>query len=40
MLLGSIFLYLIWPLLILVSYVVSGWAINKFDTNLQKERKV
>ena len=39
MLLGSIFLYLIWPLLILVGYVVSGWAINKFDSNLQSKEQ-
>jgi hypothetical protein len=37
MLLGSLFLYLIWPLIIVVAYVVAKWAIDKFEANIKTE---
>ncbi len=39
MLLGSIFLYLIWPLLILAGYVISNWALNKFESNVKADEE-
>ena len=38
MLLGSLFMYLIWPLIILVAFVVSKWAIDKYETNFENKK--
>jgi len=37
MLLESLFLYLIWPVVIFGGYFVSIWALSKFESNLEAE---
>ena len=39
MLLGSLFLYLVWPLTILVAYVAARWAIDKFEAKHEESDK-
>jgi len=39
MLLGSLFLYLIWPLIVVAGYVISNWALHKFESNVKAAEK-
>lgn len=39
MLLESLFLYLIWPVVIFGGYFVSVWALSKFEANLEAEKE-
>lgn len=39
MLLGSIFLYLILPLVVLAGYVISNWALHKFESNVKADEE-
>lgn len=39
MLLSSLFLYLIWPLVVFAGYVISNWALHKFESNVKADEE-